>query len=141
MGAGGRRGVGGPGQAGHCSRPAGRRGVADSGGQWNDSLAGDYLWTNGNLGEALPDVMTPATWSFIELLMARMVFPPSVPGYRGYGRIGGRFYANVSVSMALEAMVGISSRRFVALFGPVLGGFRRSRRSRAPGSPAGRPAV
>src|ERR1700722_3122998 len=50
-----------------------------------------------------------------------MTFPPGVPGYRGYGRIGGRFYANVSVSMALQALIGISSRRFVALFGPVLG--------------------
>jgi phosphohistidine swiveling domain-containing protein len=89
--------------------------------QWNDSLAGDYLWTNGNLGEALPDVMTPATWSFIELLMARVTFPPSVRGYRGYGRIGGRFYANVSISMSLEARIGISSRRFVALFSPVVG--------------------
>jgi rifampicin phosphotransferase len=89
--------------------------------QWNDSLAGEYLWTNGNLGEALPDVMTPATWSFIQLFMGQMVFPPSVPGYRGYGRIGGRFYANVSMSMSLEALVGISRRRFVALFGPVLG--------------------
>jgi pyruvate,water dikinase len=29
--------------------------------QWNDSLDGDYLWSNGNVGEALPDVMTPAT--------------------------------------------------------------------------------
>jgi pyruvate,water dikinase len=95
--------------------------VADPGEQWNDSLAGDYLWTNGNLGEALPDVMTPATWSFIELLMSRMIFPPSVRDYRGYGRIGGRFYANVSVSMSLEALIGISSRRFVAYFGPVLG--------------------
>ena len=95
--------------------------AADGGDQWNDSLAGDYLWTSGNLGEALPDVMTPATWSFIELFMERMIFPPSVPGYRGYGRIGGRFYANVSVSMALEALIGISPRRFVAYFGPVLG--------------------
>ena len=103
-----------------AGRPAASA-VADSGDQWNDSLAGDYLWTNGNLGEALPDVMTPATWSFIELFMGRMIFPPSVPGYRGYGRIGGRFYANVSVSMSLEALIGISPRRFVALFGPVLG--------------------
>ncbi|HEY6495527.1 MAG TPA: PEP/pyruvate-binding domain-containing protein [Trebonia sp.] len=103
-----------------AGRPAASA-VANPGEQWNDSLAGDYLWTNGNLGEALPDVMTPATWSFIELLMRWMTFPPSVPGYRGYGRIGGRFYANVSVSMALEAQIGISSRRFVALFGPVLG--------------------
>jgi phosphohistidine swiveling domain-containing protein len=93
----------------------------NSGEQWNDSLDGDYLWTNGNLGEALPDVMTPATWSFTQLLMTRMTFPPSLPGYRGYGRIGGRCYANVSVSISLEGLVGISPRRFVALVGPVLG--------------------
>src|ERR1700733_8653326 len=103
-----------------ANRPAAAA-VPDSGEQWNDSLAGDYLWTNGNLGEALPDVMTPATWSYIELMMTWMTFPPGVPGYRGYGRIGGRFYVNVSVSMSLEALIGISSRRFVALFGPVLG--------------------
>ncbi len=96
-------------------RPAG------AGEQWNDSLAGDYLWSNGNLGEALPDVMTPATWSFVELLMTRMTFPPSLPGYCGYGRIGGRFYANVSMSISLEALVGISPRRFAVLFSPVLG--------------------
>ena len=99
-----------------ASRPA-----AGPGEQWNDSLAGDYLWSNGNLGEAFPDVMTPATWSFVELLMPRMTFPPSLPGYRGYGRIGGRFYANVSMSISLEALAGISPRRFAALFGPVLG--------------------
>ena len=96
-------------------RPAG------AGEQWNDTLAGDYLWSNGNLGEALPDVMTPATWSFVEVLMSRMTFPPSLPGYRGYGRIGGRFYANVSMSISLEALAGISPRRFAALLGPVLG--------------------
>ena len=95
--------------------------VPGSGERWNDSLDGDYLWTNGNLGEALPDVMTPATWSFLQLFMTRMTFPPSLPGYRGYGRIGGRFYANVSMSIALEALVGISPRRFVAILGPVLG--------------------
>jgi pyruvate,water dikinase len=100
----------------HAARPA-----AGPGEQWNDSLAGDYLWSNGNLGEAFPDVMTPATWSFIELLMSRMTFPPSLPGYRGYGRIGGRFYANVSMSISLEALAGISPRRFAVLLGPVLG--------------------
>ena len=99
-----------------ASRPA-----AGPGEPWNDSLAGDYLWSNGNLGEAFPAVMTPATWSFVELLMSRMTFPPSLPGYRGYGRIGGRFYANVSMSVSLEALAGISPRRFTALFGPVLG--------------------
>jgi pyruvate,water dikinase len=88
---------------------------------WNDSLDGDYLWSNGNLGEALPDVMTPATWSFIKLFMSRMMFPPTMSGYRGYGRVGGRFYVNVSVSMALESLAGISPRRFVTLLGPILG--------------------
>lgn len=89
--------------------------------QWNDSLTGDYLWSNSNLGEAFPDVMTPATWSFVKLLMSRMVFPPSLPGYNGYGRIGGRFYVNVSMSMALEALVGISPRRFISLLSSVVG--------------------
>jgi rifampicin phosphotransferase len=95
--------------------------AATPGQQWNDSLGGDYLWSNGNLGEALPDVMTPATWSFVELLMARMPFPPSLPGYRGYGQIGGRFYVNVSMSISLEALIGISPRRFARLLGPILG--------------------
>jgi rifampicin phosphotransferase len=103
------------------ARPITPRPGAGPGEQWNDSLAGDYLWSNGNLGEAFPDVMMPATWSFVELLMSRMTFPPSLPGYRGYGRIGGRFYANVSMSISLEALAGISPRRFAALFGPVLG--------------------
>ena len=101
--------------------PAASRPAVGPGEQWNDSHAGDYLWSNGNLGEAFPDVMTPATWSFVELLMTRMTFPPSLPGYRGYGRIGGRFYANVSMSISLEALAGISPRRFAALLGPVLG--------------------
>jgi hypothetical protein len=54
-----------------AARPADPAGGQVAGEQWNESLAGEYLWTNGNLGEALPDVMTPATWSFIELLMGQ----------------------------------------------------------------------
>ncbi len=92
--------------------------LADS---WNDSLDGDYLWSAGNLGEALPDVMTPATWSFIQLFMTRTFSPPSVPGYRGYGRVGGRFYMNVSVSASLSAAIGMPVRRFATVSQPVLG--------------------
>jgi PEP-utilising enzyme, mobile domain len=65
-------------------------------------------------GEAFPDVMTPATWSFVEVLVLHMTFPPNLPGYRGYGRIGGRFYTNVSMSIALEALAGISPHREAA---------------------------
>jgi pyruvate,water dikinase len=38
-------------------------------GEWNDSLTGDYLWTNANYGEAAPDVMTPCTWSVARMLL------------------------------------------------------------------------
>jgi phosphohistidine swiveling domain-containing protein len=95
--------------------------AAGSGEPWNDSLDGDYLWSNGNLGEALPDVMTPATWSFVELFMPREISPPTLPGYRGWGRIGGRFYMNVSMSASLGRVAGISVRRFVRLSESVFG--------------------
>lgn len=92
-----------------------------AGEEWNDTLDGDYLWTNGNLGEAIPDVMTPATWSFIQLFMTRAISPPSVPPYYGYGRIGGRFYANLSMSVTLSALGGLSAKRFLTLTEPVFG--------------------
>jgi rifampicin phosphotransferase len=88
---------------------------------WNDSRNGDYLWSAGNFSEALPDVMTPATWSFMQIFMTRVSAPPTLPGYPGYGRIGGRFYANLSMSASLVHEVGISRRRFIAIYGPVFG--------------------
>src|SRR5215217_9342779 len=36
---------------------------------WNDSRSGDFLWTNTNVGEAIPDVMTPATWSMVQVFL------------------------------------------------------------------------
>jgi pyruvate,water dikinase len=82
---------------------------------WNDSLGVDHLWTNTNLGEAFPDVLTPATWSLAHLFMSRAMPTLSMPGYRGYGRIGGRFYLDLSVAAALSRMVGVSQARFRAL--------------------------
>ena len=35
-------------------------------GAWNDSLIGDYLWSNTNIGETLSDVLTPFSWSIIQ---------------------------------------------------------------------------
>jgi len=104
------------------ARPVTARGpgAVGAGEEWNDSLRGDYLWSNGNFGEALPDVMTPATWSSVTMLMARNSLQ-SPPAYPGFGRIGGRFYFNVSMSVALEALVGLSPRRFLAIVGPVFG--------------------
>ena len=95
--------------------------IGAAGEQWNDSLDGDYLWSAGNLGEALPDVMTPATWSLMQLFMTRMFSPASVPPYYGYGRVGGRFYANISMAASLSAALGVSARRFLTLNEAVFG--------------------
>ncbi|OZM82584.1 PEP/pyruvate-binding domain-containing protein [Pseudonocardia sp. MH-G8] len=82
---------------------------------WNESRDGDYLWTNTNLGEAIPDVMTPSTWSLVQLFMSRAMPTLSLPGFRGYGLIGGRFYLNLSLSAAMSRLVGISGSRFRSL--------------------------
>ncbi|HEY6737948.1 MAG TPA: PEP/pyruvate-binding domain-containing protein [Actinopolymorphaceae bacterium] len=75
--------------------------------EWNDSLRGDSLWTNANLGEAVPDVMTPATWSFLKLFMADGMATSSVPGFVAYGNIGGRFYMNLSMLYSLAVAFGM----------------------------------
>lgn len=80
-------------------------------GEWNDSYAGDYLWTNSNFGEALPDVMTPATWSLIQLFQAE-TFAMPIPGHHPMmGNIGGRFYLNLSLPASLFATLGIGRER------------------------------
>jgi len=63
---------------------------------WNDSLLGDYLWTSANLGEAIPSVMTPLTWSLVQVFMENAMIATGLP-HPLYGNIGGRFYMNLSV--------------------------------------------
>lgn len=70
---------------------------------WNDSLAGDYLWTCANLGEAVPSVMTPSTWSLVRALAM-----PPVGRHVTAGNIGGRFYLNLSVYFGLGRALGLS---------------------------------
>jgi pyruvate,water dikinase len=77
---------------------------------WNDSLAGDYLWTNANVGEAIPDVMTPCTWSLVERFMASTMVAPKAAGHRLWGNIGGRFYMNMSMIATMAAAVGMKRR-------------------------------
>ncbi len=75
--------------------------------EWNDSLTGNYLWTNANLGEAVPDVMTPATWSVIQVLVFETAPLPSLGRYRIMGNIAGRFYINLSLLLSLAAVFGV----------------------------------
>ncbi|MFJ8164167.1 PEP/pyruvate-binding domain-containing protein [Streptomyces sp. NPDC096136] len=78
---------------------------------WNDSTGTDSLWTSANLREAVPDVMTPATWSFVKAFMGDVMVGASLEGRPMYGNIGGRFYMNLSVTATLTAAFG-QGRKF-----------------------------
>ncbi|WP_433510898.1 PEP/pyruvate-binding domain-containing protein [Nonomuraea sp. CA-143628] len=78
--------------------------------EWNDSLKSDSLWTGGNLGEAIPDVMTPVTWSFVEMFIHEAMTASALPGFDVVGNIGGRFYMNLSVLYSLARSVGMQKR-------------------------------
>jgi pyruvate,water dikinase len=76
-------------------------------GESNDSLTGDYLWSNVNFGEAVTEVMTPLSWTVLHLIFGEWEV---LPGTDTAGNIGGRPYLNIS------------------LFASVLGALRKNRR-------------
>ncbi|QBD76480.1 pyruvate, phosphate dikinase [Ktedonosporobacter rubrisoli] len=85
--------------------------------EWNDSLSGDYLWTNGNLGEAVPDVMTPCTWSLMRIFMADAMSSlelKELRPFRPVGNIGGRPYMNLSLTATIGAAFGMNRQRLAA---------------------------
>lgn len=80
-------------------------------GEWNDSLTGEFLWSNVNLSEAVPDVMTPSTWSLWWIFHYEtnpIVFPGNYPFC---GNIGGRPYFNLSLLFSMYQAVGRDARR------------------------------
>ena len=95
------------------------RGHNPAAGEWNDSLTGDYLWTSSNYGEAVPDVMTPCSWSLVQIILNDA--EPSVGPNRVYGNIGGRLYKNLSADATWAAAFGISPRRFAGLIEEAFG--------------------
>jgi phosphohistidine swiveling domain-containing protein len=72
-------------------------------GEWNDSLTGDFLWTNVNVGEGTYCVMTPFTWSVIRDYFEQM---SPLPGYSPLGNIGGRMYNNLSLTASALRVLG-----------------------------------
>ena len=90
-------------QARPVTGTAGRRPVTEV---WNDSLLGDYLWTSANLGEAVPSVMTPLTWSLVQIFMDNAMAAIGL-GFPGHGNIGGRFYMNLSATETVGRALGI----------------------------------
>ncbi|AWB47092.1 phosphoenolpyruvate synthase [Paenibacillus sp. CAA11] len=75
--------------------------------EWNDSRAGDDLWTNTNIGESIPDVVTPLSWSVLRKLDEEQRV---IPGhYLLSGNICGRIYSNISVPLSAFRAFGIGT--------------------------------
>lgn len=79
-------------------------------GEWNDSLTGDYLWSKVNLSEAVPDVMTPCTWSILQHeIVAGQVF--EIPGNHPIiGNICGRPYFNFGLLISFPVALGMKKQ-------------------------------
>lgn len=72
---------------------------------WNETNSGDFLWTNTNIGEATPDVMTPLTWSVVRALDEESNM---ISGFRIMsGNICGRAYTNISLPVSIFPAVGV----------------------------------
>lgn len=84
---------------------------------WNDSLSGDYLWSNVNFGEAVTEVMSPLTWSVIQFTLADWKY---LPGLSTVGNIAGRPYLNISVFMTLFAAMRRSQQDLLKYMEPTL---------------------
>jgi rifampicin phosphotransferase len=78
--------------------------------EWNDSLSGDFLWSNVNFGEAVTDVMTPLTWSVLQFTLDDWIF---LPGISTVGVIGGRPYLNISIFATLFYGLGRSRQDLI----------------------------
>lgn len=80
-------------------------------GEWNDSLTGEFLWSNVNVSEAVPDVMTPSTWS-LWWIYHYEASPFEFPGdYPFCGNICGRPYLNLSLISSLYRAMGKDVRK------------------------------
>ncbi|MQY04382.1 PEP-utilizing enzyme [Actinomadura macrotermitis] len=65
---------------------------------WNDAVSDDRVWSNEEVVEIVPDVMTPCTWSLLRA---------GLPGRRAYGRIGGRLYLDLGMAVRLGLPVEV----------------------------------
>ena len=95
-----------------------KRGFDPVTGAWNDSLAGDLLWSRNNFGEARPDVMSPFTYSISEKVWGEI---SPLPGYQLSGNICGRYYANVSFSLSMLTALGKSKEAAIGQMRDLLG--------------------
>ncbi|NRT36537.1 pyruvate,water dikinase [Clostridium beijerinckii] len=87
--------------------------------EWNDTLDGDFLWTNTNVGEAMSDVFTPLSWSIIRALDEEQM---TIPGYYLFsGNICGRSYTNISYALSLYPAFGKDIKSLIKTMSEVFG--------------------
>ncbi|HLO13565.1 MAG TPA: PEP-utilizing enzyme [Anaerolineales bacterium] len=80
-------------------------------GEWNDSFTGEFLWSNVNVSEAVPDVMTPSTWSLWQIYHYE-TNPVKMPGNIPFcGNICGRPYLNLSLLVSMYQAIGRDARK------------------------------
>ncbi len=77
--------------------------------EWNDTLDGDFIWVNTNLSEAVPDVMSPLTWSMMRYLDNEQCIIPGF--YSCSGNICGRIYTNISLMLSMIKLFGINVKQ------------------------------
>jgi len=86
---------------------------------WNDSLKGNYLWGNTNVGEVFGNVISPFTWSVYQETVQRSI--GSVGKHSMEGLIAGRCYLNISLFFAIQKKLGKSRQDIVNSFNLFLG--------------------
>lgn len=85
----------------------------------NETLAGDDLWVNTNVGEAIPDVVTPLTWSMLRDLDTKSSILPNY--YLWSGNICGRIYSNIGQRLAAITALYGSAKLGLKLLSEVFG--------------------
>ena len=73
-------------------------------GYYNESLQGDYMWSGGGVGENLPGIMKPSTWSIWQIFFNE-IQEWTVKGIQGVGNIAGRPYLNMSVMLSVVSKI------------------------------------
>lgn len=87
--------------------------------EWNDSLTGDFLWSNTNVGEAIPDVITPLTWTVLKSFSKETDIIPG--NYSLTGNICGRVYANIGLIASIYPAMGMNIKHAFKKFGDLIG--------------------
>ena len=85
----------------------------------NESFTADSLWVNTNIAEAVPDVITPLSWSITRSLDLEV---GAIPGYYIWsGNICGRVYSNIGQRFSAIVTIGVSLEAGRNLLGQIFG--------------------